>query len=84
MDENYKVFDEYFFPSLCIILLSKENHNVSVFMPYIDRLNELAFWYKQLWAESIGKDDKGITALNALRTVEDTTQSITIISWRTK
>ena len=74
MDENYKVFDEYFFPSLCIILLSKENHNVSVFMPYIDRLNELAFWYRQLWAESIGKEKKGITALNALGTVDQHSQ----------
>ena len=74
LDENYKVFDEYFFPSLCMILLSKENHNISVFMPYIDRLNELALWYRQLWAESIGKEKKSITALNALGTVDQHSQ----------
>ena len=43
-------------------------------MPYIDRLNELALWYRQLWAESIGKEKKGITALNALGTVDQHSQ----------
>ena len=34
---------------------SKKGVNISVIMPYIDNLNNLSFWYKQLWAESIGK-----------------------------
>ena len=28
---------------------------VDVFMPYTDRLREFAEWYRQLWAESLGK-----------------------------
>jgi glucose-6-phosphate isomerase len=28
---------------------------IHVFMPYSDRLRELAEWYRQLWAESLGK-----------------------------
>ena len=28
---------------------------IHVFMPYTDRLRELAEWYRQLWAESLGK-----------------------------
>src|SRR5262249_53421732 len=28
---------------------------VNVLMPYTDRLKELAEWYRQLWAESLGK-----------------------------
>jgi len=28
---------------------------ISVLMPYSDRLDELADWYRQLWAESLGK-----------------------------
>jgi len=28
---------------------------LSVFMPYSDRLSELADWFRQLWAESLGK-----------------------------
>ena len=38
-----------------MILLQKKGINISVIMPYIDNLNNLSFWYKQLWAESIGK-----------------------------
>jgi glucose-6-phosphate isomerase len=36
---------------------------VHVLMPYTDRLRELAEWYRQLWAESLGKrvDRKGNT-----------------------
>ena len=29
--------------------------NIQVLMPYSDRLRELAEWYRQLWAESLGK-----------------------------
>jgi glucose-6-phosphate isomerase len=29
--------------------------NVHVVMPYCDRLKEFAEWYRQLWAESLGK-----------------------------
>lgn len=31
------------------------SHPVHVFMPYTDRLHQLAFWFSQLWAESLGK-----------------------------
>ncbi|MGH7497956.1 MAG: glucose-6-phosphate isomerase [Gemmatimonadales bacterium] len=29
--------------------------HIDVFMPYTDRLREFAEWYRQLWAESLGK-----------------------------
>lgn len=29
--------------------------NISVMMPYSDRLRDIADWYRQLWAESLGK-----------------------------
>ena len=44
-----------------MILLQKKGINISVIMPYIDNLNNLSFWYKQLWAESIGKKEEGTT-----------------------
>ena len=43
-------------------------------MPYSDRLNNLSFWYRQLWAESIGKNKMGITPVNALGTVDQHSQ----------
>jgi len=39
------------------------SHPVHVFMPYSDRLSDLALWFAQLWAESLGKrlDNDGKT-----------------------
>ncbi|MFW6120861.1 MAG: glucose-6-phosphate isomerase [Petrotogales bacterium] len=32
-----------------------QNKNISVMMPYSERLHSFADWYRQLWAESLGK-----------------------------
>ena len=47
---------------------------MSVFMPYIDRLKNFSLWYRQLWAESIGKNGFGLTPVNALGTVDQHSQ----------
>ena len=39
---------------------------VSTLMPYCDRLNAFSSWHQQLWAESLGKNGHGTTALRAL------------------
>lgn len=33
----------------------KRGHRIHVLMPYSEHLREFAFWYRQLWAESLGK-----------------------------
>ncbi len=71
-DESF--FDNQFFSTLCLMNLYKKNYNISVFMPYSDRLDNLSFWYRQLWAESIGKNKMGITPVNALGTVDQHSQ----------
>ena len=38
---------------------------LAVLMPYSSQLNELARWYRQLWAESLGKEGKGILPIQA-------------------
>ncbi|MBC8049508.1 MAG: glucose-6-phosphate isomerase [Chitinophagales bacterium] len=48
--------------------------NVSVMMPYADRLERFAAWYVQLWAESLGKDEKGTTPVAALGPVDQHSQ----------
>jgi glucose-6-phosphate isomerase len=49
--------------------------NVSVMMPYADRLARFSHWYVQLWAESLGKDDKeGTTPVAALGPVDQHSQ----------
>ena len=47
---------------------------ISVMMAYADRLDRFTRWYVQLWAESLGKDGKGITPLAALGPVDQHSQ----------
>ena len=46
----------------------------SVLMTYSDALFYFGKWYLQLWAESIGKDNKGITAIHAIGTTDQHSQ----------
>ena len=49
--------------------------NVTVMMPYADRLARFSHWYVQLWAESLGKNDKeGTTPVAALGPVDQHSQ----------
>ena len=45
-----------------------------VLMPYSDRLALFTKWYVQLWAESLGKDGKGFTAVAANGPVDQHSQ----------
>ena len=55
--------------------LSKEKGiNITVLMPYVDRLETFAFWYRQIWAESLGKNGTGTTPIRALGTVDQHSQ----------
>lgn len=56
------------------IALAGRGKNITVLMPYADRLAWLAKWYVQLWAESLGKDGKGTTPLAALGPVDQHSQ----------
>jgi len=38
-------------------LLSKKGKTISAFMPYTNALSSFADWYRQLWAESLGKQN---------------------------
>ena len=48
----------------------KRNFNTQVTMPYLARLYHFNYWYRQLIAESIGKNNKGITPLIALGSID--------------
>jgi len=51
-----------------------KNIKISVLMPYVDALQPFTFWYRQLWAESLGKDGNGTLPVNALGTVDQHSQ----------
>ncbi len=54
----------------------EQEHKVSssVMLAYSDRLGSLARWYRQLWAESLGKDGKGTTPIYATGPVDQHSQ----------
>jgi glucose-6-phosphate isomerase len=46
----------------------------TVIMPYLDQLAHFGLWFRQLWAESLGKDGKGTTPIRAMGTVDQHSQ----------
>ena len=55
-------------------MAAEKQHASSVLMPYRDELSTLALWYRQLWAESLGKDGKGTTPIQASGAVDQHSQ----------
>lgn len=47
-------------------LSTAQNRRVTVLMPYQSVLRDFALWFRQLWAESLGKDGQGFTPVAAL------------------
>lgn len=46
----------------------------TVIMPYVDRLERFGAWFRQLWAESLGKDGHGTTPVDAMGAVDQHSQ----------
>lgn len=63
-------------------LADQDGKNISVMMPYVDKLKDIADWYRQLWAESLGKEKNrdgkvvnvGPTPVKALGTTDQHSQ----------
>ncbi len=60
--------------AVCVALQEKCGMNVSVMMPYTDRLRLFSAWYVQLWAESLGKDGLGSQPVAAAGPVDQHSQ----------
>lgn len=60
--------------ALSVGLARESGLNITVLMPYVDRFNTFAFWYRQIWAESLGKQGFGTTPAVALGTVDQHSQ----------
>ena len=56
------------------VALAERGKRIAVLMAYADKLERLARWYVQLWAESLGKDGKGTTPIGALGPVDQHSQ----------
>ena len=58
----------------CVALQEARGMNVSVMMPYADRLRLFSAWYAQLWAESLGKQGLGSQPVAAAGPVDQHSQ----------
>ncbi|MDR0423836.1 MAG: hypothetical protein LBH46_04630 [Rickettsiales bacterium] len=65
-----------FISQICASQVEMEEQGVvaNIVMPYIDRLQYLTEWYRQLWAESLGKGGKGTIPINAIGTIDQHSQ----------
>ncbi|MBN2190305.1 MAG: glucose-6-phosphate isomerase [Candidatus Aureabacteria bacterium] len=54
-ERDYLRNPAYMYAILHYILDVKKNKKISVMMPYSTKLRDVADWYRQLWAESLGK-----------------------------
>jgi glucose-6-phosphate isomerase len=60
--------------AIAVYLEIHHQKTISVMLPYADQLDFFSQWYRQLWAESIGKKGKGTTPIRALGTVDQHSQ----------
>ncbi|MEZ5852925.1 MAG: glucose-6-phosphate isomerase [Hyphomicrobiaceae bacterium] len=60
--------------AIVIGLANEGEIDISVMMPYADRLARFSHWYVQLWAESLGKDGEGTTPLACLGPLDQHSQ----------
>jgi glucose-6-phosphate isomerase len=64
----------YLFGAL-VYLMDKEKHRtINVMVPYADSLKPFSEWFCQLWAESLGKENKGLTPYPSLGTTDQHSQ----------
>jgi glucose-6-phosphate isomerase len=54
--------------------MQEAGRNISVLMPYSEQLLGLALWWRQGWAESLGKEGQGSTPLVAVGTADQHSQ----------
>lgn len=71
------VTPEEFAPALGAAIqygLYQRSRNISVMLPYSQRLSGFSAWYRQCWAESLGKDNKGTTPACAMGSTDQHSQ----------
>ncbi len=64
----------YLFGTLLYLMNEEKRKTVNVLVPYADSLKPLSEWFCQLWAESLGKDGKGLTPYPSVGTTDQHSQ----------
>ncbi|MBE9555820.1 MAG: glucose-6-phosphate isomerase [Proteobacteria bacterium] len=60
--------------AVSVALAREHGIAATVFLAYADGLRDTALWFRQLWAESLGKDGNGTTPIDAVGTVDQHSQ----------
>ncbi|NBX52712.1 MAG: hypothetical protein EBT63_03580 [Proteobacteria bacterium] len=74
MLENFLRDDEIILSSAVQLKLYDQGYINNVIMPYIDDFKNFTDWYRQLWAESLGKNSFGSTPINSMGTIDQHSQ----------
>lgn len=64
----------YLCAALMYLIEQKKKKDISVIVPYSDRLKAFSEWYCQLWAESLGKNNGGQTPYPSIGTTDQHSQ----------
>jgi glucose-6-phosphate isomerase len=71
---DFLMNDEIVYSSSLQLKLYEEGFTNNVIMPYVDDFKNFTDWYRQLWAESLGKNSFGSTPINSMGTVDQHSQ----------
>ncbi|MDA8337712.1 MAG: glucose-6-phosphate isomerase [Nitrospiraceae bacterium] len=74
MNPDLRQNPAYMFASGLYLMQQLKNRNITVIMPYADRLKSFSEWFCQIWAESLGKDGKGLTPYPSVGTTDQHSQ----------
>jgi len=64
----------YMFGSLLHLMDKKFSRRINILMPYSDALKSFSEWFCQLWAESLGKNGKGLMPYPSVGAVDQHSQ----------
>ncbi|MBI5213285.1 MAG: glucose-6-phosphate isomerase [Nitrospirae bacterium] len=74
MNQDLRQNPAYMFASGLYLTQQLKNRNITVIMPYADRLKSFSEWFCQLWAESLGKEGRGFTPYPSVGTTDQHSQ----------
>ena len=64
----------YMFGTLLYLMNTDKQRTINVMVPYADSLKPFSEWFCQLWSESLGKENKGLTPYPSLGTTDQHSQ----------
>lgn len=73
-EPNFRKNPAYLFGTLLYLMNEEKRKTINVMVPYADSLKPLSEWFCQLWAESLGKDGKGLTPYPSVGTTDQHSQ----------